>query len=449
MVDKTKLTKIASFFPKDKPLYAVGGYVRDSLLGFDSVDVDVCSALTVDEVKNALKHTDFVVLDKNLRVGTVIITGRGFTCEYTTFRTDSYPDGSGTHTPDAVTFTDDIKVDALRRDFGANALYLDIVRDEIVDPLGVIGQVKDKVIKTADNPEKVFSADGHRILRMVRFAAELGFDIDKETFDTAKKYAKNVKDLAVERIYHELDRIFLADTRHPSKETEHAHYRGLLLLDKLGLVDELFPEMIGLKGFEQNPKYHLHDGFMHTLEAFKKSKPNVRWATLLHDIGKPPCREKYGNTYIHADMGADIARNILERLKMPKDKAKRVVDLITHHMVNINRNMHVAKLDWFVAEHNTIALDLADLIDADTYGATGRYPTENFIRDTYNKLVKEKAPFSVQNLPVNGRDLIELGVEPKDRSVVLYELWRESVKNPVYRDREKALKFIAKRIDTK
>ena len=445
MVDRSKLTKIASFFPEDKPLYAVGGYVRDSLLGIESSDVDVCSQLTVDEVKEVLKHTDFVVLDKNLRVGTVIISGRGFTCEYTTFRTDSYPDGSGTHTPSQVVFTDDIKVDALRRDFGVNALYLDVVRDEIVDPLGVVSQVKDKIIKTTDNPDRVFAEDGHRILRMVRFACELGFDIDKDTFNSAKKYAKYVKDLSVERIYQEIDRIFLADTRHPSKETQYAHHRGVKLLDELGLVDELFPEMTALKGFEQNPKYHLHDGFVHTLEAFKMSKPNVRWATLLHDIGKPPCREKYGNTYIHADMGKDMAVKIMERFKMPKDKAKRVCDLIGNHMVNINRDMRKAKLDWFVAEHNAIALDLADLIDADTYGATGVYPVENFVRETYNRLVDENTPFSVHDLPVDGRDLIEIGVEPKERSVTLYDLWKESVKNPVYRNRDKALQFIAKR----
>lgn len=445
MVDRSKLNKIASFFPEDKPLYAVGGYVRDTLLGFESSDVDVCSELTVDEVKNVLKHTDFVVLDKNLRVGTVIITGRNFSCEYTTFRTDSYPEHSGTHTPDAVTFTTDIRVDALRRDFGANALYLDIVRDKVVDPLGALDQVAGKLIKTADDPERVFSADGHRILRMVRFAVELGFDIDPETFAVAKKYAGQVKDLSVERIYQELEKIFVADTRHPSDKTKFAHHRGFMLLDELGLVDELFPEMTPLKGFEQNPKYHLYDGFKHTTEAFKASKPNVRWATLFHDIGKPPCRERFGDTYTHATIGADIAKCIVERLKMPKDKGKRIVDLVTHHMVNINRNMHKAKLDWFVAEHNAIALDLADLIDADTFGATGVYPAENFIKDTYHRLIEEKAPLSVQNLPVNGKDLIDAGIEPKERGVVLYELWRESVKNPVYRTREKALQFIAKR----
>lgn len=445
MVDRTKLNKIASFFPEDKPLYAVGGYVRDTLLGYESSDVDVCSELTVDEVKNVLKHTDFVVLDKNLRVGTVIITGRKFSCEYTTFRTDSYPDGSGTHTPDAVTFTNDIRVDALRRDFGANALYLDIVRDKIVDPLGVLWQVEDKVVKTVDDPERVFSADGHRILRMVRFAVELGFDIDCETFAVAKKYANQVKDLSIERIYQELEKIFVADTKHPSDKTQFAHHRGLILLDELGLVDELFPELTPLKGFEQNPKYHLYDGFRHTLEAFKASKPHVRWATLLHDIGKPPCREKYGNTYDHANIGADLAKSIVERFKMPKDKGKRIVDLVKHHMVNINRDMRKAKLDWFVAEHNGIALDLADLIDADTYGATGVYPTENFIRDTYSRLVEEKAPFAVYNLPVDGNDLIDYNIEPKERGVVLYELWRESVKDPAYRTREKALQYIAKR----
>ena len=445
MVDHKKLTKLASFFPEGKPLYAVGGYVRDRLLGMECHDVDVCAELTVDEVKQALKHTDFVVSDKNLRVGTVVISGRGLSIEYTTFRTDSYPDGSGTHTPSEVTFTDDIKVDALRRDFGANAIYLDIVKDEIVDPLGRVDDVKNRIIKTADDPDRVFSADGHRILRMVRFACELGFEIDKDTFASAKKYASQVKDLTVERIYQELDRIFVADTRHPELNLTDAHHRGLKLLDELGLMEELFPAVNALKGLEQNPKYHLYDAYEHTLEAFKASKPNVRWATLLHDIGKRPCQDKYGNTYVHASVGADMTKDILAYYKMPKQKAKRVYDLVFNHMVNINRNMSKAKLDWFVAEHAGIASDLADLIDADTYGAMGAYPEENFVRETLNQLIEENAPLSVKDLPVTGRDLIDMGVEDRDRGMMLYELWRECIMNPALRTREKALQYVAKR----
>ncbi len=445
MIDKRKLLKLASFFPEDKPLYAVGGYVRDALLGMDSHDVDICAELTVDEVKEMLKHTDFVVSDKNLRVGTVIISGRGFSCEYTTFRTDSYPNGSGVHTPADVVFTKDIKVDALRRDFGVNALYIDLANDKLVDPLGRLNEVKDKIIRTADEPERVFSADGQRVLRMVRFACELGFEIDNDTFAAAEKYAHLVKDLTVERIYQELERIFVADTRHPQLNLEDAHHRGLVLLDQLGLLETLFPEVTTLKGFEQNVKYHLYDGFQHTLETFRGAKPNVRWSALLHDVGKKPTREKYGNTYVHASVGADMAKEILAKYKMPKAKAKRVYDLILNHMVNINRNMSTSKLRWFVAEHSSIALDLADLIDADTYGATGEYPNENFVRDTYNQLVNEGIPFSVRDLPISGRDLIDMGVDEKERGMILYELWRECVMNPVLLDRAKALQFVEKR----
>jgi hypothetical protein len=130
---------------------------------------------------------------------------------------------------------------------------------------------------------------------------------------------------------------------------------------------------------------------------------------------------------------------------MPKQKAKRVYDLVFNHMVNINRNMSKAKLDWFVAEHASIALDLSDLIDADTCGATGVYPETNFVRDAYVNLINEKAPLSVRELSVTGRDLIDLGIEERDRGIVLYELWRECIMNPVLRDREKALQYLAKR----
>ena len=107
--------------------------------------------------------------------------------------------------------------------------------------------------------------------------------------------------------------------------------------------------------------------------------------------------------------------------------------------------MSKAKLDWFVAEHAGIASDLADLIDADTYGAMGAYPEENFVRETLNQLIEENAPLSVKDLPVTGRDLIDMGVEDRDRGMMLYELWRECIMNPALRTREKALQYVAKR----
>lgn len=445
MVNKKQLKRLADLFPSDAPLYAVGGFVRDELLKLESHDVDICSKLTVDEVKSVLLTSDFAVSDKNLRVGTVGISARNFSAEYTTFRTDSYPVGSGVHAPDEVTFTEDITLDALRRDFGCNALYYDILKDEIVDPLNRIGDVTARIIKTADAPDKVFSADGLRILRMVRFASELGFTIDPETLAAAKKYSSYVGSIAAERINEELNKIFVADTAHLELGLNDAHYSGITLLDELGLVDLLLPEVAALKGLQQNPIYHLYDAYVHTLMCFKVAAPEIRWAALLHDIGKRPCFDSDGNTYAHPIVGAELSKLRLETLKKPKNEIKRICSLIMHHMVNINGDMSESKQRWFVAEHADIASDLALLKDADATAAKGSPLDDNWVRRIFAELKSEGAPFSVRELVIDGNDLISLGVDGKMRGILLYELWRDTVMNMNLNDRDKALAYVEKR----
>lgn len=445
MVNKKKLVDLARLFPEDKPLYAVGGFVRDTLLGVEVHDVDVCSELTVDELKTALLNSDFEVMNKNLRVGTVIIKSRGFSAEYTTFRTDSYPDGSGRHTTDEVTFTSDMHLDALRRDFGCNAIYYNPLTDEIVDVLGTRSQVENKIIATADEPDKVFSADGLRILRLVRFACELGFEIEEKTLESAKKFAPLVRDITVERTFAELDKIVVADTAHPEFNLKDAHVRGIELLDDLGLVDMLLPELSALKGLAQPMRYHLYDAYAHSIECYRVSPPHLRWACLLHDIGKRPCMERYGNTHAHAEVGADMAVERLNSFRMPKARAKRVRDLIFNHMVDINGNMKEGKMTWFVAENFAFASDLATLKDCDSIGAKGAPLERNRVRETYQKIIEQKLPTSIKDLPVGGKDLIEIGIEEKSRGIALYDLWRASVMNPTLLDREKAIAYLEKR----
>lgn len=443
-VNEKQLNALAQLFPDDAPLYAVGGFVRDKLIGIECHDVDVCSKLNVDDVKMILSNTDFAVLDKNLRVGTVIIKGRNFSAEYTTFRTDSYPTGSGVHSPSEVTFTDDIKKDALRRDFGCNALYFDIKKKEIVDPLSRKGDVENRILKTTDNPEKVFGEDGLRILRLIRFAVELGFSIDDETFAAAKKYAKYVEEIAVERINDELNKIFVADTAHPELQRETAHYEGLELLDELGLVEILFPEVNALKGLGQNPKYHLFDAYVHTIECFKASAPEVRWAALLHDIGKFPCVRKSGKMYGHEVVGADMAVQVLSRFKKPKAEIARIKQLVQYHMVNLDGLMSHSKQRWFVVEHFNIADDLAKLKKADAIGASGAF-SNDWINDILAELKSDGTPLSMRELKVSGQDLVNLQIDEKSRGIILYELWRDTVMNMTLNDREKALAYLEKR----
>lgn len=442
---KDKLIALANCFKPFATLYEVGGAVRDELLGIDCFDVDVCAQLVVDDVKKILSNTDFVVSDRNLRMGTVHISSGDFVCEYTTFRTDSYDVSSGEHTPKDVRFTTDMNLDAKRRDFKCNALYKDVLTGEIVDLLGGVEDVKNKIVSTADEPEIVFEADGLRILRMVRFAAELGFDVKKNTYEVAKKNAWRVKDIAVERIRDELEKIFVADTKHPELNLKDAHVRGLRMLDDLGLVDMLLPELASLKGLEQPKKYHIYDAYEHTVKAFECAPPRLRFAALLHDIGKAESIKRNGNMHAHAEIGAQIADEICKRFKFSTAERKKIVKLVALHMTDLKGDMSEAKLRRFVAINQDVVYDLCDLADADALASCGRLDKENRIRQIANEMRIDGTPLCVKDLKVDGNDLVALGVDEKQRGKLLEELWLDTVMNPDLIDRDKALAYLKKK----
>jgi len=519
-----ELIELANIIKPYAVLYAVGGCVRDGLLGIKSHDIDVSSKLTVEELKNILAHTDFKVSDRNLRMGTVHVFKGNFSAEYTTFRTDSYPENSGQHSPESVAFTSDIRLDALRRDFKCNAIYLDIAEGKIVDPLGGVRDIENGILSAADEPDSVFGADGLRILRLVRFACELGFEIDTETFSAAKRNAQKVKDIAPERIRGELDRIFISDKTYSEKfsrldnrncsefgigtskkefdkslsdceSTENAerideeeksdklirlenrfsnnevnfgsenrnrsengnikasigilpHVRGIRLLDELGLIEMLLPELYEIKGLQQPKKYHLYDAFEHSIKAYELAPPELRLAALLHDIGKARAYKANdgANMHGHNEIGAAMADVLLKRLRYPTDFRKKTVALILNHMVDLKGDMSEAKLRRFAAEHAEIIPELCIIKDIDCEASSGLKPTVNRLRDAYNSLLEEKIPLSIKELSVGGADLIALGAKEKERGTLLKELWQETMLNPRLNDREKALAFLEKRI---
>lgn len=437
-----KLNKLASLFAPYATLYLVGGCVRDKLLGTACYDIDICSKLTVDNVKTILSNTDFVVSDRCLRMGTVHISSGDFVAEYTTFRTDSYDKGSGKHHPDSVKFTDDISLDARRRDFKCNALYEDVSTGEIVDMVGGLQDIKNKVISTADDAQTVFEADGLRILRMVRFASELGFEIEPHTFDVAKQNAWRVKDLAVERIREELCKIFVADVKHKELNLPTAHVKGFRLLDELGLVDMLLPELAALKGLEQPKKYHLYDSYEHSVKAYEVAPPNIRFCALMHDIGKAEAVKRYGNMHGHDHIGAEMMRDVCNRFKFSTAQTRLAVRLVRWHMVDLAGDMSVNKLRRFVAKNMDIVDDLCALMRADAIASCGRCDKENRIATVAKELREDGTPLCIKDLKVSGDDLVRLGVEEKDRGKVLDALWEDTVMNPALNDRNKALDYI-------
>lgn len=441
-----KVKSLARLFAPKAHLYAVGGYVRDKIMNLSGGDLDICSELGVDEVKTLLKDTDFVVSDRNLRMGTVIITDKDFKAEYTSFRVDSYAGDTGEHCPESVRFTRDIEADALRRDFKMNAVYLDILSGGIIDFTGGVADIKNKTVSAADAPGTVFGADGLRVLRMVRFASELGFEVEQQTMDAAKRNAWRVKDIAPERVRDELDRIFTADTRHPELGTSDAHIKGVRMLDELGLIAMLFPELEELKDLKQPARYHLYDAYRHSVETYGASEPDIRWAALFHDVGKAEAVKREGNMHSHAVIGEELVSRILGRLKFSKARASLIKSLVRWHMVDINANASSNKLRWFIAEHSSLIEPLCNLTDADAAASSGRAPLQNRLRDIYNEMLESGAPLSLRQLKIDGGDLIGLGVPENRRGELMRELWRETVMNENLNDRQKALDFIKKRL---
>lgn len=193
-----------------KKLYVVGGYTRDYLLGEKSLDIDICSSMTPTEIKDKIK--DFDVEIYNNKAGSTHISKDGITFEHTTFRIDYYHD-NGEHTPYMVEFTDDIYTDSFRRDFSINSIYYDIQSDEFIDFYNGINDIKERKIKTIVSPDYVFGNDGLRLLRMVRFACQLNFSIDEETFNGARRYIYQLADITPKRISDEILKILSYDNK--------------------------------------------------------------------------------------------------------------------------------------------------------------------------------------------------------------------------------------------
>lgn len=443
--ERAALKELAELFHSFATLYAVGGFSRSLLLGVPPHDIDICSKLTLEDVKKLLSNTRFAVSAKSMRLGTARIYADGFSAEYTAFRTDSYPAGSGAHRPESVTFTEDMREDAARRDFTANAVYFDPLTEKFTDFFGGAEDIKRKVLRAVREPDKVFAEDGHRVLRLVRFSAELGFLAEEETFASAKRNARLVLDIAEERVFAELDRIVTADTAYPALGNADGHVRGLALMDALGLTELLIPELAALGGLEQPKKYHVFDARRHSDLAFAVSPPAVRWAALLHDIGKRPAHDAQGNMHGHETVGAELALRRLLALGMPKGRAERTAELVRWHMVDLKGDMSDGKLRLFLAEHSDIAEDLIALKRADAFATRASDVGELHIERVWREMLADGTPLAVKDLPVGGLDAERAGFSGREIGEALAVLHREAVLNPVLRERDKALAFLEKR----
>ena len=217
------LIRLAKCFKKKGALlFVVGGSVRNSIMGIELSDIDICGNMPYDKAIELANSNGFSAMVVNKKLGTVLITCANEQYEYTCFRKENYSKG-GAHSPINVEFIESVEVDAGRRDFTCNALYYNILTGEVLDFYKGVKDIQNKTLRCIKTPQEVFENDGLRILRMIRFASELGFKIDRKTFNYAKKMKYQIKDISKERIINELKKIAISDLKYKTKNVDFIH----------------------------------------------------------------------------------------------------------------------------------------------------------------------------------------------------------------------------------
>lgn len=384
--------------------YAVGGCVRDSILGRTPGDWDITTSAMPEETKALFEKT----FDTGIEHGTVtvLLGHEGF--EVTTYRIDGKYEDS--RHPKEVTFTRNLKEDLLRRDFTINAMAYN-EQDGLVDLFGGLSDLDNRIIRCVGDPYDRLNEDALRILRGVRFAAQLDFEIDPETSEAMSALSENLRNISAERIQVELVKMLTS----PRPELLRVAY-------ELGITSVILPEFDRMMETTQDNPHHAYTVGEHTLIAMQNIPATkiLRLTMLLHDVGKPVTKtmdvEGIAHFYHHDYVGVEMAKNILKRLKFDNHTITQVAHLIRHHDERIGSDpLTVRRQMNRVGEENFGAYMLVRR--ADTLAQSPTFMEEklqklNDIQWTWTEIVEAGQCVSLKNLAVNGKDLIAIGVKP-------------------------------------
>ena len=417
----------------------VGGCVRDFLLGREPQDFDIATDAKPEQVEKLFRKT----IPVGKKFGVIIVVERGQQFQVATFRAEAdYRDGRH---PGTIVFAN-AEADALRRDFTVNGLFYDPLTQKIHDWVGGEKDLRAKIIRTIGNPEERFGEDHLRMLRAVRFAARLGFEIEPETFAAIQTLAPKIKLISAERVRDELIKLFvppeqeringLVDEWIGGKSThvvERAAQqsnnpiiqqssspaaRGLVLLRDSGLLKHLLPELAATVACEQSPDFHPEGSVFNHLCLMLEKMPagaseSLPWAVLLHDIAKPVTATRDAATgrihfYGHEKVGAGMAEEILQRLRFPKQQTENIVACVRHHMQfkDVKRMRKATLRRLLMRETFPLELELHRL---DCLGSFGDLEHYHFLLEQAEELKQQP---QIRPPLLTGTDLIKLGMQP-------------------------------------
>lgn len=413
------LQKMNNIFEKNGfKAYLVGGAVRDMFMNKEASDWDVATDATPEQVISAFKK----VIPTGIAHGTVTVHFMGEEIEVTTFRIEQgYSDGRH---PDKVSYASDIEEDLSRRDFTMNAIAVSLKDGSIVDPFNGKTDIKNKVIRSVGNPLERFNEDGLRPIRAIRFASQLGFEIETDTLQAIsnEKVLQKTSTISIERFRDEL--VKLLKSPKPSV--------GLKLLESTNIMKLFLPELLEGRNCIQNDVrgYHVFDVLDHNFyscDGAPVHKVNVRLAALLHDIGKPASKvvkvtdegEIY-NFFSHEKYSETIARKLLTKLRFSNNEINNVCHLIENHMFHYEESWSDAAIRRFVVRVKPENIeDLIDLRLADMYGKYNmpiQIKESNAcdlliqLQDRIKKIQEENSAFTLKSLAVSGKDLMAIGI---------------------------------------
>ena len=413
-----------------------GGCVRDMLRGVTPHDYDVATSARPEAVQALFRRTVAV----GAQFGVISVLENGAEFQVATFRSDGdYVDGRH---PESVHFSS-AEEDARRRDFTINGLFYDPVQGALRDFVGGQVDLAAGVLRAIGNPEERFAEDRLRMLRAVRFATVLGFEIESGTWEAVRQHAAAIREVSAERIREEL----LKTLHSPNR------VRGLDLLDSSGLLREILPEMEALKGCEQPPQFHPEgDVWVHTRLMLSMLAPEVStpllFSVLLHDIAKPATysldpaegRIRFSG---HEKLGAEMSETILSRLRFPRKDIDATVEAVANHMAFKDvQKMRVSRLKRFLARP-TITDEL-QLHRVDCASSNGDLSNYEFLNAKIEAFSQEAHPLIPPPL-VSGRDLLELGMRPGQEFKVLLEEIQSRQLEGTLATREEALEWLRTR----